>query len=315
MISKQAKIVTLAIAIMAVSTASIFIRNAQDEAPSLVIASYRLSLASIILGVFVLPSKWNEIIGIIKTHYLPVMISGFLLAIHFACWITSLEYTSVMSSVVLVTTTPIWVSITSPVFLQEKMSWQIGLGLIVALLGSVIITVSQNCSIVNAQFICDILNSTFGKNAILGNVLAILGAFAAAGYVMIGRKLRKNMNLFPYIFLIYSVASIILISLSLFSGYGFNGYSRGVYFWMILLAIVPQLLGHSILNWLLGFLPAIYVAISLLGEPVGSSILAWFILKEIPTIIEIIGAILILTGILITTLIRQNQDDFSVHQT
>ena len=123
--SKQSQIITLLIAILAVSTASIFIRNAQDEVPSLVIASYRLSLASIILGVFVLPSRWIEIIGIIKKHYLPVLISGFLLAIHFACWITSLEYTSVMSSVVLVTTTPIWVSILSPVLLQEKMSWQI----------------------------------------------------------------------------------------------------------------------------------------------------------------------------------------------
>lgn len=306
MISKQAQIVTLVIAIISVSTASIFIRNAQNEVPSLVIASFRLSLASIILGVFVLPSKWIEIKGIIKTHYLPILISGFLLALHFSCWITSLEYTSVMSSVVLVTTTPIWVSMLSPLVLQEKMSWQIGLGLIVALLGSIIITVSQNCSIVNTQFICDISNSSPGKDAIMGNLLAILGAIAAAGYVMIGRKLRKRMNLFPYIFLIYSIASIILISLSLLSGYGFDGYSKGAYFWMILLAIVPQLLGHSILNWLLGFLPAIYVAISLLGEPAGSSILAWVFLRENPTIIEIIGALLILIGILLITLIQKN---------
>lgn len=312
--SKQSLIITLIIAIMAVSTASIFIRNAQNEVPSLVIASFRLSIASLILGVFVLPSKRNEITRIIKSHYLPLMISGFLLALHFACWITSLEYTSVMSSVVLVTTTPIWVSIFSPIFLQEKMTWQISLGLIIALIGSFIIILSQNCLIIGGKFLCDISNSSLTRNAIAGNILAVLGAFAAAGYVMLGRKLRKNINLFPYIFLVYSVASIVLISFSLFSGYGFSGYSKEGYFWMILLAIVPQLIGHSVLNWLLGFLPAVYVAISLLGEPVGSSILAWFFLKESPTIIEIFGAILILVGILITTFIRQTKDDFSVNQ-
>ena len=312
--TKQSQITTLIIAVMAVSTASLFIRFAQNEVPSLVIASFRLSIASLILGVFIIPSKWRELIRIVKNHSKLIFISRFLLAIHFACWITSLEYTSVISSVVLVTTTPIWVSIFSPIFLREKMTWQIGLGLFIALIGSVIITASQNCTIVSSNILCIMPNSSPLKNSLLGNGLAILGAFAAAGYVILGRQLRKDINLLPYVFLIYSVASLVLINFSLFSGYGFSGYSLNGYFWMVLLAIVPQLIGHSLLNWLLGFLPAIYVAISLLGEPVGSSVLAWFFLKESPTIIEALGAVLILTGILITILIRQTREDISVHQ-
>jgi len=299
---------------MAVSTASLFIRFAQNEVPSLVIASFRLSIASLILGVFIIPSKWRELKRIVNNHFKLIFISGFLLAIHFACWITSLEYTSVMSSVVLVTTTPIWVSIFSPILLREKMTWQIGLGLFIALIGSVIITASQDCTIVSSNILCVMPNSPPLKNSLMGNVLAILGAFAAAGYVILGRQLRKDINLIPYVFLIYSVASLVLIIFSLFSGFGFSGYSLNGYFWMVLLAIVPQLIGHSLLNWLLGFVPAIYIAISLLGEPVGSSVLAWFFLKESPTVLEILGAVLILGGILITTLIRQTRKDISVYQ-
>ena len=219
-----------------------------------------------------------------------------------------------MSSVVLVTTTPIWVSIFSPILLREKMTWQIGLGLFIALIGSVIITASQDCTIVSSNILCVMPNSPPLKNSLMGNVLAILGAFAAAGYVILGRQLRKDINLIPYVFLIYSVASLVLIIFSLFSGFGFSGYSLNGYFWMVLLAIVPQLIGHSLLNWLLGFVPAIYIAISLLGEPVGSSVLAWFFLKESPTVLEILGAVLILGGILITTLIRQTRKDISVYQ-
>jgi len=300
MTNKQLYFVPLSGAVIAVSTAAIFIRNAQNDVPSMVIATFRLSIASFLLWLFVLPSRKKVLLGILKSNYWSLIISGLLLALHFACWITSLQHTSVMSSVVLVTTTPIWVAILSPIFLKEKMSFRIGMGLIIALAGSILITMGQNCDFVDQKILCSFDDLSFSSNIIIGNMLAIFGAFAAAGYVMIGRKLRKTVDFSSYILWVYSISSVVLLFFTVLFGYKLWGYSLKAYFFMMLLAIIPQLLGHSLLNWLLGFLPAIYVAISLLGEPIGSSLLAFIFLQESPTIIEIIGACIILAGILVT---------------
>ena len=127
----------------------------------------------------------------------------------------------------------------------------------------------------------------------------------AAGYLLVGRKLRAKMALIPYIFVVYGMASVVLVAIMLGFGEGLLGYTLSVYLWFILLALVPQLFGHSIFNWALKYVPASFVSVTLLGEPVGSSILAYFIFQEQPGWIKIGGAILILAGIWLAA--RTNQ--------
>lgn len=130
-----------------------------------------------------------------------------------------------------------------------------------------------------------------------GNFLALIGAFAVSGYLIIGRKLRIKMSLIPYIFLVYGMAALTLIMIMLASGNTPFGYSPKIYLLIFLLAAIPQLIGHSTFNWLLKHLPATFVAVTTLAEPVGSSILAFFILRETPTQFVLLGGCLLLIGI------------------
>jgi drug/metabolite transporter (DMT)-like permease len=308
-------VLAIFIAILAVSTASLFIRFAQNEVPSLVIAAYRLSLAAIITGIITLPKYFNEIHQLKRNQVFQTFLSGFFLAFHFAAWITSLEFTSVTSSVVLVTTTPIWVALLSPLILKEKINRRMGFYLLIALLGSIVVTFSKSCTFINGSLACTIFSSSKGNNNLLGNVLALLGAFLAAGYVISGRNLRKTINLWPYTLLVYSIASVVLLLLCFLFKYPLFGFSFQSFIWLILLAIVPQIFGHTTLNWVLGFIPAAFVSIALLGEPVGSSILAWLFLKEPPSLIETLGGILILLGIILSSIMMNKvESDHSIRK-
>lgn len=295
----------LLIGILAVSSASIFIKFAQNEASSIVIAAYRLSLAALILLPVIAVRFRSEIRSLPRSLLWLTVVSGFFLAIHFSSWIKSLEFTSVTSSVVLVTTTPLWVAIAAPFTIRESISRRVALGLILALLGAVVIGLSDVCVLGGASLSCPPVKSFFEGKAVLGDLLAVVGAWSAAGYVIIGRKLRRSLSVLPYIFLVYGVGALFLVGMMLLSGEPIGGFSGQTYLFLVLLALVPQLIGHSIFNWALGFLPAAIVAISLLGEPVGSSILAYVFLDESPGEIQIIGSIFIFSGILIASNSKQ----------
>lgn len=290
--------------ILAVSTASIFIRYAQREAPSLVIAAGRLTMAVILLAPFALIRQRKELAGLRRKDLLSALLSGIFLAIHFAAWISSLEYTSVASSVVLVSTSPLWVALLSPLILKESITKWVLAGLSLALVGSAVVGISDVCVWNGGELTCPPFSDFIRGQAFLGDILALIGAFMGAGYILIGRQLRARISLTSYIFLVYGMAAFVLLSIMLLAGQSLLGYSVNTYLLLLLLAIVPQLLGHSSFNWALGYLSAAYVSITLLGEPVGSTILAYFILQESPGVIKIIGAILILAGILLAS--KQN---------
>jgi len=294
--------------ILAVSAASIFVRYAQVEASSLVIAGYRLGIATLILAPLMYVRHRHELRSLSRQDLLLSLLSGVFLAIHFATWITSLEFTTVASSVVLVTTTPLWVAILSPVLLKESITRQIAFGLVIATVGTVIIGLSDVCNITESLS-CPPLIKFFEGKAIFGDFLALVGAWAAAGYMIIGRNLRPKLSLIPYIFIAYGTAAVILVGLMFGRGLQMFGFSSEIYLWLILLAVVPQLLGHSTFNWALGYLPAAFVAIALLGEPIGSTILAYFLLSEVPTLLTLFGAILILAGILIASQNETSDDE------
>ena len=295
-------LVTFAIlgGILTVSTASIFIRFAQQDAPSLVVAAYRLTLASLILAPLALTRYRAELRSLTRHEILLGLLSGFFLALHFATWISSLEYTTVASSVVLVTTTPLWVALLSPLILHEANGKTVLIGMLLALVGGGIVGISDSCTWQNG-LACPSLSSYLRGTTFFGDFLAVSGAWMAAGYILIGRRLRAKMSLIPYIFVVYGMAAIVLLAILGVSGERAFGYLPLTYLWLLLLAIVPQLLGHSTFNWALRYLPASLVSITLLGEPIGSTILAYLILKESPTPLKIAGAIMILAGIYVAS--------------
>jgi drug/metabolite transporter (DMT)-like permease len=197
----------------------------------------------------------------------------------------------------LVSTTPLWVALFSPFFLKEPVTRLVVIGMALALVGAVIIGLSDSCAWDGSRLTCPAFSEFVQGGAFVGDLLALMGAIMGAGYVMIGRKLRSGISLIGYIFIVYGIAAIGLIILMLAAGESPVGYPPQAYLWFLLLAIFPQLLGHSSFNYALGYLSAAFVSIMLLGEPICATILAYFLLDEIPTPEKIFGAILILAGI------------------
>ena len=292
----------LLLGILAVASASLLIRFAQREVSSLVIAAYRMGLSGLILIPFALPRHSGEIRRLSSRELLLAAIAGLLLAMHFATWILSLEYTSVASSVVLVTTNPLWVALLAPFVLKERLTPFIIMGLLVALFGTVGIAVSDACQQTAGGLACPPISEFIQGKAFWGDTLALAGAWSGAGYILIGRSLRPKLSLTPYIFLVYGMAGLVLVGMVAISGQPAFGFSPIIYLYLLLLALLPQLLGHSSFNWALAHLPASYVSIALLGEPVGASILAAMILGEVPSGMRLFGIALILAGIVIASI-------------
>lgn len=270
--------------ISALSFASILIKL--TNAPSTVIAAGRLLVAAILLQ----PIFWINFSKVryeLKaTNVKLIVLSGIFLALHFVLWVESLRHTSITSSVVLVATDPIFVAILSPLFLKEKISSKLIFGIIVGVLGVGIIAYQG-----------------IGSNILTkGNLLALGGAICAGGYLIIGRKVRAKVSLISYIFIMYSTAAIILTIVVFITGNKFSGYSSTDYLFIILLGLGPQLVGHTSFNWALRYLTAPVVAMTILGEPIGTTILSWIILNQPPTLNEVIGGIMICIGIYFATI-------------
>jgi drug/metabolite transporter (DMT)-like permease len=300
-------IVALGLGVLAASSAALFIRYAQADVPSLVIAAFRLLLAAVILAPVALLRHHRELRERSRWEFFLALLSGAFLAFHFAAWITSLEYTTVASSVVLVSTVPLWVALFSPIFLKESITRLALLGMLIALLGGAVITLSDTCTLRAGSLDCSSISGLVQGSALFGDLLALTGAIMAAAYVMLGRRLRSAMSLVGYVFLVYAMAGVVLLAVNLIAGNSFRGYPSQAYIWMILLALIPQLIGHTSFNWALRYISAGFVSIALLGEPIGSTILAYFFLDEMPSPIEIIGAILILVGIYLASRSEVNE--------
>ena len=299
-------ILGLSLGILASSTASIFIRYAQQDAPSLVIAAYRLLLATLVLLPLLLlrdRSSLTRLRG--KTLQLAVL-AGFILSLHFASWITSLEFTSVASSVVFVSTSPLFVALLSQFFLGEQISPILRYAIALALLGTVLIGLSDVC-ILEGQLQCPPLQTFFAGNAIKGDLLALGGGLSAAGYILIGRKVQREIPLLPYITIVYGISAIFLVSYVIVSNLQAFGFLPVTFLWFLLLALIPQLIGHSMINWALRTFTAAFVSITLLGEPIASSTLAFVLLDERPRLLMVIGSALILSGIIAAS-IRQHEN-------
>ncbi|GAB1487089.1 DMT family transporter [Aminivibrio sp.] len=272
--------IILSVGVFAISTGAIFARMA--SAPPLVIAAYRVGLASLFLLPFTAAKTWREVKVLPRQDILFVLASGFFLALHFASWISSLFYTSVASSVVIVNTIPLWTGILSPFLTGDPFTARLKRGLLLALPGGIIIGWGD---------------FALGGGALWGDFLALLGSLFAAIYILFGRKVRSRISLGSYVTLNYGTAAVFLWAALLAAGLSPAGYSRNTWTAFFLLALIPQILGHSSYNWALRWISAGTVALCLLGEPIGSALLAAAFLGEPLTMNILFGGILILAGI------------------
>jgi drug/metabolite transporter (DMT)-like permease len=274
--------------VVVVSFAAILIRFAHAEgAPSLAIASVRLGVAALVLAPFAWWRAGAEMRRLGRRELLLCMLSGFLLAVHFWVWITSLEYTSIASSTALVATNPLWVAVASAFMLRERPGPAALLGIVLTLCGSALI------------FVADAHRDASSAAPMLGNVLALVGAMAASGYLLVGRALRARVSLTAYIWLAYATAALLLATAALANGVSFLTLPASAWVAMFALALGPQLLGHTIFNWALRRLSATFVAVAILGEPVGSALLAWLLFGENFSAPQFGGFALLLLGIFV----------------
>jgi drug/metabolite transporter (DMT)-like permease len=277
----------LAAGVLVMSTASILIRWLQAAGvPSLSIAAWRLAAAALILAPLVLVRHRAELARLGAREWLLAAVAGAFLAAHFASWILSLEYTSVASSVALVTTNPIWIGIASWLLFRERLGRLMVLAIGLAIAGSAVVFLADGGE-----------PAAGGTRPALGNALAVVGSLTICGYLLIGRGLRRSIPLVPYIGLVYAAAAICLVVVALAAGAPLAGFSRESWLLLLALAIGPQLLGHSSFNWALKYLSATLIALAILGEPVGSTLLAWWLLDEPVGVVKLAGMALLLAGI------------------
>lgn len=288
----------LLISIIAVSFASIFILSC--EAPPLSIAFYRLLFTTLLLVPFiVIRKKTQEELRTLSRKTLLIMILiGVILAAHFSLWISSLKMTSVASSVILVTAHPVLVAPISYYFLKEKLSVINALGIAISLAG-VGVLVLGNYGL-----------PSFRIDTLEGNILAMLGGIAAGLYILGGRMLRKSVSTVTYAFVVYAVGTITLFALCLVLDAPVSHLSQNDYAIILLMAVVSGILGHTLYNWSLGYIRASVMSVALLGEPIGSSLLAYAIpwIHQEPSAYTIIGGAIILLGIYLTTRALQKTD-------
>ncbi len=268
--------------IVAVSSAALLIRLAADASP-LAVAAWRLLLAAILLAPLALLRR--PAVPMSRRDRLLTSVVGFFLAMHFVLWITSLRYTSVASSVVLVSTTPVFVALGSLLVLRERLRTGMVLAIPVAVAGGVLIGFGGR---------------GFGESALSGDLLALGGAIMMSCGLLIGRRVRQRVRLVDYVFTSYGTAGVLVLIACLVLGVPLFGFRGSTYVYLALLALGPQLVGHSTFNWALRYLPASTVAVLALGEPIGSSLFAWALLGERITVLEGIGGGLILVGIYLT---------------
>jgi len=281
-------IVWLVIGVSAVSTSAVLIRAANDiDVPALAIAFYRCALASLVL----VPLAWrrhrHELGGLSRASRWLLVLSGVALGCHFATWVSSLSYTSIAASAVLVQTMPVWVALAGPL-IGERTSRRGWLGIAIALGGTLVIA----------------LASSGGEQSdpLLGDALAVAGAMFAAAYVVIGRHVRQEISFVAYSAAVDVVAATCLAVAMLVSGTPFSGFPTEAWALFAAMTIGPQFLGHTVFNHLLGELRASVVSVALLAEPVGATLLAFLIFHERPGPQVVVGAVIVLAGVAITVL-------------
>lgn len=272
----------LLIGVLSISTSAIFVKLA-GEAPASMIAFYRLAIAVAIMAPYVLWKHFDEIKQTHKKDWFLAMFSGIFLAFHFILWFQSLNYTTVASSVVLVSLQPIFAFIGTYIFFKERFTVGAILSLVITITGSAIIGWGD---------------FQISGLALFGDILALLGALTVTGYFLLGQNLRKHQSLMTYTFIAYGMAAITLLLYNVLLGYSFTGYSGDQWLIFLGLAIIPTFFGHTLFNWTLKWLSTSTISMAVLVEPVGASLLAYWILQESITWAQWLGGSIVIFGLM-----------------
>lgn len=279
----------LTIGVLSVSTSAIFIRLSTETAAvrgigfSLFLAALRLLIAAIAL----LPT-WIQLIetqASLSAYYYAVG-AGLCLALHFATWISSLSFTSIAASTTIVTTNPVWVLLLSWIWFKEPPKKLTVVGIAIALAGGILIALADK----NA--------GGSNNNPLLGDFLALVGAWMVSLYLLLGREAqRSGFNLGSYVAVAYSSSAILLLPLPGIFGTSYIGYPKLVYGYIFLMAVFPQLIGHTSFNWSLRWLSPTLVTLTLLFEPISASFLGFVLFKETPPMLVLLGGLVLLVGV------------------
>ncbi|SFR69432.1 DMT family transporter [Halogeometricum limi] len=311
--------VGLAVAVLAVSTSAILVRY--SEAPSLVKALYRVVFTVALLAPVAVTRSRDELRRVPRRDVFWAAVAGVALAVHFASWFESLEWTSVAASVTLVQAQPLFVAVGAWALLGERITRGVVVGIAVALVGMATMTLGdlfvpdavRFLSAVPglAEVLAPVAAGTgdptlAGERPLYGDALALVGAVTAAGYVLAGRSLRQRLSLIPYVTIVYTACAVVLLCLTAARGHPLFDYAAREWALFLAMAVGPGVFGHTVLNWALGYLESSVVSVSLLGEPVGSTVLALVLIGETPTPATIVGGVVVLAGIYLTT--RRNSE-------
>ncbi|MEZ6013507.1 MAG: DMT family transporter [Planctomycetota bacterium] len=283
----------LALGVAAVSTGALFARLA--EAEPLAKAAWRCAVATLVLAVVGGPGAGRALAAAPRSALGATCLAGTCLAVHFATWIASLDFTSVATSLLLVNTNPVWVVLLAPLVNGERASRRALAGVALALSGGVWLAAGASPA---ADAPAGSLEGALEEGSRwLGPSLAVCGAWAATGYFLLGRRVGGRIPLVPYLGLCYGVATAWLCVAALARGVPLSGFPAMTYLWVVALGLVPQLIGHSACNAALRRLPALLVALPLLLEPIVGSWLAWAVLGEVPPARAWSAGALVLLGV------------------
>lgn len=272
----------LGVAVVAVSSGALFVRLA--DAPPLAIATYRCIFATAVLALFGARACAREWPALSRREVWIALATGLCLAVHFASWISSLAYTSVASSIVVVNTTPLWVALLAPYLSSDRVSRRT--------LGAISLCV-VGCVVIGAG------DLRVSGRALIGDGLALVGAWTCALYMLAGRRLRAKLSLLPYVIACYGSAAACLLVFALVSRTQLAGFDARTWGALAGLALVPQVIGHSSYNYALRYVSAATAAVVAIGETVGATLLAWWLLGEVPSVASAIGGVIVLAGVVI----------------
>ena len=287
--NKRLAYFALIIGIFAISTSAILIRWSSSD--PLVIGSYRQTFATFLFLPFLLKDKFQEILNLSSREIFELLIIGILLGAHFGFWISSVKATSVAASVLLGTCHIVYVSIIGWVVFGEKLNSRGIIGTVIALAGIIIL------------FWGDLVED---PGNFRGNFLAFISGILAGLYYLGGRKHRKNISLPTYAFIVYFSSAVVMWFVVLTQGLEYRSIPNSEFQLFFLMALVPTLLGHTMQNWALAFLPAYVISITLLAEPIGSGLLAWYIFSEVPSLGVLVGGLIVLVGVYSVSLSEQD---------
>jgi drug/metabolite transporter (DMT)-like permease len=289
----------LALALPAISTSGPLVRA--SFADPLAIAVYRLGFSLVVVAIALLATgTWRELRRIRPVELLIALGAGAMLALHFWSWNASIHLTTVAASVVLVNMHPPFVALLSTFWLREKprpMQW---MGIAIAMIGAAIVAASDAGS----------LSAAGGSSrALLGDGLALIGAVTVALYFVAGRRLRGGYSVWPYVAVVYGAAFVVLVAIASARSVPLTGYPPRELFIFAALAAGPMLIGHTGMNYALRYLPAYIVNLTVLGEPVGATIIAFLVpsIREVPGVGTIVGGLVTLLGIGTAALRRGNR--------